>query len=288
MKQTKNFFFSFLPFLMMMAVLFFVPNALYMGLTFFCVLIDPYNGAYNAYLLFNEHLELITCIMYLTALVPAGFWYYKQFYKKRTIRHSKRFLSLSSVSQIALLTLGVSHAITLLFVLIAAISPDTLDNYNQMMEASGVTSYSLIWFIGTILLPPLVEELIFRGLTLRLFCAAKVPFVAANLLQAFLFGVFHMNLVQGIYAFLIGLLMGYLVKRYHTLLAGMTFHACFNLFGTLLSDLEGQYLSDGLYILFTFLGLILAVVMLYRISRGPAKSQSLGTPVLRQSPYETY
>ena len=63
----------------------------------------------------------------------------------------------------------------------------------------------------------------FRGLTLRILEGA-FPFWAANILQALYFGIIHGNLVQGGYAFLAGMVLGYLVKRNGTLAAGILCH----------------------------------------------------------------
>ena len=63
-----------------------------------------------------------------------------------------------------------------------------------------------------------------------------------NGVQAALFGIMHLNLVQGAYAFLVGLICGYLALKYKTLVASMLFHLCFNAysaFGTsILEKLE--------------------------------------------------
>ena len=53
-----------------------------------------------------------------------------------------------------------------------------------------------------------------------------------NVVQAALFGVMHLNLVQGVYAFLVGLVCGYLVLKYRNLLASMFFHSVFNAYST--------------------------------------------------------
>ena len=62
---------------------------------------------------------------------------------------------------------------------------------------------------------------------------AGLPFAAANAIQAAGFGLFHMNPVQGAYAFLIGLALGYVARRCGSLLPAMALHAVFNLSGTL-------------------------------------------------------
>ena len=50
----------------------------------------------------------------------------------------------------------------------------------------------------------------------------------ANVLQALFFGFFHMNIVQGLYAFLGGLAMGYIAHQYRTIKASILFHFFFN------------------------------------------------------------
>jgi hypothetical protein len=40
-----------------------------------------------------------------------------------------------------------------------------------------------------------------------------MPFWVANILQAVLFGIYHMNPLQGIYAFFIGLFLGYVCHK---------------------------------------------------------------------------
>ena len=57
--------------------------------------------------------------------------------------------------------------------------------------------------VYTIILAPVGEELVFRGLTYR-FARKALPFWGANILQAALFGVMHLNLFQGLYAFFLG------------------------------------------------------------------------------------
>ena len=63
-------------------------------------------------------------------------------------------------------------------------------------------------------------------------------FVAANLIQAVFFGIYHMNLIQGIYAAFLGFIFGYLVWRYDSILITVFAHALFNLLGTLFVDIE--------------------------------------------------
>ena len=66
---------------------------------------------------------------------------------------------------------------------------------------------------------------------------AGAGFWAANVIQAFFFGFAHLNLVQGTYAFFLGLTCGYVVLRYRSLLAGIAVHMVFNAYGTFVTPL---------------------------------------------------
>ncbi len=87
-----------------------------------------------------------------------------------------------------------------------------------------------------------MEELIFRGLIQKYLERAGMRWILANVVQAVLFGVFHQNLVQGIYAALLGFALGFVAHRYNTLTASMLMHMFYNLMGTLIVDLESRFL----------------------------------------------
>lgn len=78
------------------------------------------------------------------------------------------------------------------------------------------------------LLVPAAEELIFRGQVFSLL-RAKMPWRAAMLLSAFIFALYHGNMVQGIYAFVLGLLMAWLYEKSGSIMAPWLFHAGANL-----------------------------------------------------------
>lgn len=78
-----------------------------------------------------------------------------------------------------------------------------------------------------IIIAPIVEELVFRGVILH---QAKegMPFVAANLLQALLFGVYHQNIIQGMYAAMIGFVLGLVYQKFKTIIASILLHMIIN------------------------------------------------------------
>lgn len=288
MKKISKYLFACLPFLMVMGILFLVPNIIMIFLVVFHMSTDYLQGIEAAYSAYMNNLNLISLIMYICALIPVGFWYYYKVFKVKKQYKINRYFGPSGVGTTALLALGVSHAMSLLFIFLAILMPQSLNSYNELVESSGMLSYSVIWVFSSLILPPLTEELLFRGLIMTMFRQAGANFVVANILQAVLFGIFHMNLIQGIYAFLLGVLMGYLVKQYHTLLASMTFHAFFNFFGTFLTDLESKFFNGYLSFLVMILGLLLTGFSLYLISRQKLPVLKDSRPVLRQTPYDDW
>ena len=52
-------------------------------------------------------------------------------------------------------------------------------------------------------------------------------FWAANVIQAMAFGLCHLNVVQGIYAFVLGLAIGYIKEAYGHIKACILFHFLF-------------------------------------------------------------
>lgn len=288
MKKFSKYLFACSPFLLMMGITFAIPNIIILFMIIYYMDLGYYQGLEAAYASYMNNLNLITCVMYICALIPIALWYYFKFYKVKKKSSRLRYYRPSSVGYTVLLAFGVSHAISLLFILIAVIMPQSMENYNNLVENSGFLSYSVIWFISTLVLPPLVEELLFRGLIMGKFRRAGSSFLVANILQALLFGVFHMNLVQGIYAFFLGLVMGYLVQKYHTLLASMTFHAFFNFFGTFLTDMENKVFNEYLQFLAMILGILFTVIALYLISRQQNPVRRNTIPVIRETPYDDF
>ena len=89
---------------------------------------------------------------------------------------------------------------------------------------------------------PFSEEVLFRGMFYR---KAREAFGgekrrwAASIFSALLFGIYHGNLVQGIYAFLIGILLCMVYERAGKLSAAVMFHGAGNLAVYLLIDVWG-------------------------------------------------
>lgn len=166
---------------------------------------------------------------------------------------------------------GMQIVTTLIMVLVNVLLPSVMEEYNTLVDGSGITTYGLMWVISTLVLPPLVEEAGFRGLGLTYLERAGVPFAVANIVQALAFGIFHMNLTQGIYTFVLGLALGYVTHRSGSIAPAMLMHLVYNLMGTLGSDLIYSYLPAPFLIL--LITNVIALVYAFRLLR-PERGRS--------------
>lgn len=180
-----------------------------------------------------------------------------------TVRFTVRGIDRRIYVAAVLIAYGIQLITKLIMMLVAMLLPQVMDEYNTLVTNSGIESYGFMWVISTLVLPPLVEETGFRGLGLTYLERAGMPFWVANVVQALAFGIFHMNLTQGLYTFVIGLLLGYLVHKSGSLAPGMLMHAVYNLMGTLGNDVLYTVFADPT--LFTFVTCIAALVFAHRL-----------------------
>ncbi len=127
-----------------------------------------------------------------------------------------------------------------LFTLVLAVVSSTLLNllaqamqaalYSEKYQEIATIQYSVPFVLGLVLygiISPIAEEMIFRGIVYHK-CRRYLGVIPGILLSALLFGILHGNIVQGVYAFLMGLLICGVYERYKSFLAPVLFHAVAN------------------------------------------------------------
>lgn len=178
--------------------------------------------------------------------------------KKKEISGQERRFSLGAA--VKLLAVGVifQMIVSLLLAGMQVVFPKAMESYAQVLENLGVFAPSVFSVLYTVVFAPLTEEMVFRGVTLRIL-QEELPFAAANVLQAVLFALMHGNLVQSSYAFLAGLLLGTVVKRYGKLSAAIWCHFAVNASGLFLGDIS----VPGIFLLLgTSFGVLLVFVII--------------------------
>ena len=96
----------------------------------------------------------------------------------------------------------------------------------QMMKMFEEVMKKPIGYVVIGILAPFAEEVVFRGAILRklLGMMDEKRHWVAIVLSALVFGLVHLNIPQGIHAFLIGLLLGWMYYRTRSILPGILFH----------------------------------------------------------------
>lgn len=180
--------------------------------------------------------NVVVMILYaLFTIAIFGMWYYSSYGGEYLPSPKKTFHPLMILS-IFIAVPGAQFLSNFIVAGIYVFKPEWIEQYEMLFEAGGMSDISIFMFIYAVLLAPICEELIFRGVTLRCF-EKSLPFWLANLFQAALFGAFHMNWVQGLYAFVLGIILGIVCECGGSIYYSMLMHFLFNLWGTVLAGL---------------------------------------------------
>lgn len=184
--------------------------------------------------IYQEIAQVIVVGIHICGIIAGGIWVYFIFGKKKPANPVKSF-SWMTLAIIVLCAVGIQYTCSYALAIVDIVKPEWMANYNAMMEAAGLTEVGFMTILATVILAPIGEEIIFRGVTLRLAENAGLKFWIANIIQAVLFGIAHLNVVQGIYAFAMGLIIGYIYKKYNSLYVSILLHALINFLGTVVS-----------------------------------------------------
>lgn len=242
------------------------------------LVLGGYDGMMRIYNFLLDHLNLVSSVVYLIPTAVFIPWYYFAVVEKEGLsyfaaRQTKK-LSPASFVWACILAYAVQHAVSIIIGIMALILPSAVEKYSELVETAGMTQYSPAWIFAVVILPPLVEETVFRGLIMHYLKRAGLCFWIVNLIQALLFGIYHGNLVQGLYAFCIGLLLGYLAGRYNSLIIPVIVHALFNLFGTAGVELETMVLPPLLQGALTFACVPVTAILLVLIHYGAGEKKN--------------
>lgn len=210
-----------------------------------------------------EYLQTLNIVYAILALLVFGTWYYKVFvkpFRHRTRKHPGGY-SFHTVTSMIFLGIGMQYVTTMLTDGIGVLRPDLIASYNAGMSAQGYDDLSLLLIAYSVILAPVIEETVFRGLVFR-YARHAIPFWFANILQAVLFGFVHLNLIQGIYAFVMGLFLGWVCRRGHGIKYSIPVHIVFNIIGCFFSGLIQISLTLS-YPVFAGLGVLLTIFALW-------------------------
>jgi len=107
-------------------------------------------------------------------------------------------------------------------------------SYEEIVEVLSSGSF-LVRILAVGIAGPIVEELVCRGIVLNRLLSWMSKWVAV-LVGSALFGLIHFNLLQSLYAFLLGIAFSVLYLRYRNLWLPIIGHIAFNLANVILAE----------------------------------------------------
>lgn len=186
--------------------------------------------------------------------------------KYRNIIYMKDEIRKVNNTYIYVVFLGMTASIALSRFLSLFPIDDILGNYEEIQKT--LFGGNLLMEILTLaLIVPILEEILFRGLVygrLRKYSTKNM----AAIFSSILFAVYHMNLLQGVYAFILGLLLVFVYERYQSVLAAVILHASANAFSMFLfyTEISSKISSSMIpYIIFMLAEAALAFLIIHKI-----------------------
>ncbi|MCM1183029.1 MAG: CPBP family intramembrane metalloprotease [Roseburia sp.] len=193
----------------------------------------------------SEMMSLLTAVTVIAPAVPAAFFYWLLWGRKRTAADRaffrERALRARVFLMISVAAFGLYYLAVIITAAISTVSPNTMQEYEDMMDLA-LGGDTIIILAATVLAAPIGEECLMRGLILRrLQKYFSVP--AVIIIQAVLFGVFHMNWVQGIYVLPVGAALGYTAVKCRSVLPSIYMHMFYNLMSSVVALLPPFFQS---------------------------------------------
>lgn len=188
---------------------------------------DAFLPSETASLLINEFISVF--FLYIIPLITAVILFKPHFYTRKNTKYPgseytkrKAITKFPSAFAIAIIVNIITTALVALFIKedqsISSIITEDKINYTW-----GYFIYSLIT-VG--IMPPIFEEIIFRGFALSVLRPYGDRF--AIIFSSLFFGLIHANIYQFTYASALGLFMGYIYIRTNSLITTMVYHAFVN------------------------------------------------------------
>ncbi len=178
---------------------------------------------------YGFNLILISMIN-LILIAGMGSWYY--FIRKRrdvSPVDYRKILSPKTVGCLAALAFFAQFVCSIVMAVIAFVFPEVFKDYEKLMEGVDINvlpAWATLFIVAV--WAPLAEEIVFRAMIFRTLRKGFALWPAA-VLSGIAFGVYHMNLIQGVYASLLGILLAYIYEKTNSLLGVYLFHLSFNL-----------------------------------------------------------
>lgn len=249
-QEKKSSFYKIWDILQPFAIYYFLHIAVFYLLTFlFQVSLETFGQGYVDYMM--SHAETVTGIVSGLSMLLAAAPLLPMFRQELHERNEQTYMTDRNAPRSR--NAAVTYILTMILSVTASLGLNILLSLTGLVEASDTfqdvsqRQFGVAFGIGIILygiVSPLAEEIVFRGLLYNRM-RKYYPVWLAVVVSGLFFGVYHGNLVQGIYGCCMGILMAYLYERSGKFFIPFLFHAAANISVYTISYV--QELKDGLF-----------------------------------------
>ncbi|WP_026882865.1 CPBP family intramembrane glutamic endopeptidase [Clostridium akagii] len=161
--------------------------------------------------------------------------------------------------------IGITATYALVLITISQYTIKYFPSYNETQNSISGTMSSVLGIVAVLILAPIFEEILFRGIILSEI-RENLRVIPAVIIQAVIFGIYHMNIFQGIYTAVLGLILGYVCVRTMTILSSIIAHITFNVCGSFVFPILVYYVPQ-FSIAYIVAGTILFCLLMFNFNR---------------------
>lgn len=229
---------------------------------------------------YYQYAILLTGITGLVTMLPA--WY---FYRRDRVRRvaggltaQDRGNTISLKEGVLLLGMGAGFALYANFLMgiLQIFLKSTVYQESMARITDGQSFAWMVLWMGIV--APVAEEMIFRWLIfLRL--RDYMRLAGAAVISGLIFGIYHGNLLQAVYAGILGILFAYILEMSGSLLSSVLLHIGANVWSLILSE-YGMYIlvSSGagvMMVIYILLLVTMIVGLCYFVAKGRRRGRRL-------------
>lgn len=147
-----------------------------------------------------------------------------------------------------------------------------MEQFQGMNEIlNPLTKGNLFIMVLTIgIVAPFAEEFLFRGVIYRTL-SKNISIPVTIIIQGILFGIYHGNLIQGVYASLLGIIFGFITHKTQSLWPAIIAHMTNNTIAVIIPAVMGDIFNTTSCMIFVIIGLIGTTITIFFINKNNPK-----------------
>lgn len=229
------------------------------------------NKAENAESMQKSLMSNIYLVTTIAAVITLGIFFLVLRNKEQNLLQRCNFKKISGCDIGKIILMAIS--ITMFSCSVVYLTASKFESYDKVSESLSSAHGSILAMVSVVILIPMFEEILFRGLIFNEL-RKNINIYVAIIIQAIIFAVFHGNLLQGIYTFILGVILSLLYMWTKSLWANILCHIVYNLFGTIIVPVL-LYFTHSFVYGYMAIGLIGTSIVLINMFKKHKKSVTL-------------